>query len=110
MTPMTNKLSPAVQAIIAGALLLMFAGVLFLPAFKETFRVEADTKQTLFTLVTAVVFFFIGKNTDSANRDAQITAAAIAPTAPAQVLMQTVPAAPVKIDDTTPIRTEEVKP
>ena len=52
-----NKLSPAVQALIALALLVMFAGVLFVPAFSTTFKVEADTKQTLFTLVTAVVFF-----------------------------------------------------
>ena len=72
-----NRLSPWVQALIAAALLLMFAGVLFLPAFKETFKADADVKQTLFTLVTAVVFFFIGKNTDTANRDAAITAAAI---------------------------------
>lgn len=85
-----NKLSPAVQALIALALLAMFAGVLFVPAFSATFKVDADTKQTLFTLVTAVVFFFIGKNTDSAGRDAAITAAAISPT---------VPAAPVKTDD-----------
>ena len=30
MNGSTNKLSPAIQALIAGALLLMFAGVLFL--------------------------------------------------------------------------------
>ena len=106
MTPTTNKLSPAVQALIAAALLLMFAGVLFLPALKETFKVDADTKQTLFTLVTAVVFFFIGKNTDSVNRDAAITAAAIAPSP----MPPTVPAAPVKVDDSTPIKTQEVSP
>lgn len=92
-----NKLSPAVQALIALALLAMFAGVLFVPAFRVEFKVEADTKQTLFTLVTAVVFFFIGKNTDSASRDAAITAAAIAP-AP--------PALPVKVDDTVPIKVD----
>ena len=67
-----NKLSPAVQALIAAALLAMFAGVLFLPAIDSAFKVDADTKQTLFTLVTAVVFFFIGKNTDSARRDAAL--------------------------------------
>ena len=97
-----NKLSPAVQALIALALLLMFAGVMFLPAFVAGFAVEADTKQTLFTLVTAVVFFFIGRNTDSAGRDAAITAAAIAG--------PTVPAVPVKVDDSTPIKTQEVAP
>lgn len=75
-----NKLSPAVQTSIALVLLLMFGGVLFVPAFIIGFKVEADTKQTLFTLVTAVVFFFIGKNTDSARRDDAITAAAIAST------------------------------
>ena len=96
----TNKLSPAVQALIALALLAMFAGVLFVPAFNTGFKVDADTKQTLFTLVTAVVFFFIGKNTDSANRDAAITAAAIAPSVPPQ---------PVKVDDSTPIAVKEVK-
>jgi hypothetical protein len=102
MTP-TNKLSPAVQAIIAFVLLVMFAGVLFLPGIVPGFQPEADTKQTLFTLVTAVVFFFIGKNTDSARNEAQLTAAAIAP-------FPTVPAAPVKVDDSTPIKTQEVKP
>lgn len=91
----TNKLSPAVQAGIAVALLAMFAGVLFLGAWKPEYRVEADTKQTLFTLVTAVVFFFIGKNTDSANRDAAITAAAIAPTPP-PIVVPVVPQQPQK--------------
>lgn len=108
MTP-ENKLSPRVQALIAGVLLGLFAGVIFLPALVDGFEVEADTKQTLFTLVTAVVFFFIGKNTDSAGREAQLTAAAIAP-APPPVIVPSVPAAPVKIDDTTPIKTQEVKP
>lgn len=75
MAAQRNRLSPWVQALIAAALLAMFAGVLFLPALQATFKVEADTKQTLFTLVTAVVFFFIGKNTDSASRDAALTAA-----------------------------------
>jgi hypothetical protein len=97
MNTTPNILSPRVQAGIVVALLLMFAGVLFLPAFRETFKVEADVKQTLFSLVTAVVFFFIGKNTDTASRDAVITAAAIAPYLP------TVPAVPVKVDSTTPI-------
>lgn len=92
-----NKLSPAVQALIAFALLVMFAGVLFVPAFSAGFKVEADTKQTLFTLVTAVVFFFIGKNTDSAGRDAAITAAAIAPVPPAP---------PIKVDDSVPIKVD----
>lgn len=106
-----NKLSPAIQAGIALALLAMFAGVLFLPAFQAAFKVEADTKQTLFTLVTAVVFFFIGKNTDSASRDAQITTAALAPVPPPLVvpIPPTVPAAPVKIDASTPVKVEETK-
>ena len=96
-----NKLSPRVQAGIAFVLLLMFAGIMFLPAFQSSFKVDADTKQTLFTLVTAVVFFFIGKNTDSAQRDAQLTAAAIAP-------VPTVPAAPVvRIDDSDPVKVKE---
>src|SRR5688572_20663714 len=107
MTPEANKLSPRVQALIAAILLGLFAGVIFLPAFLPGFEVEADTKQTLFTLVTAVVFFFIGKNTDSAGREAQLTAAAIAP-APPPIVVPTVPAAPVKIDDSTAIRTQEV--
>lgn len=93
MNPGQNKLSPAVQAIIAGALLLMFGGVMFVRIFWPAFTVEADTKQTLFTLVTAVVFFFIGKNTDSANRDAAITAAAIAPS-PATVVVPPQPKEP----------------
>lgn len=77
-----NRLSPAVQALIAAALLAMFGGVLFLPAFAPAFRVDADTKQTLFTLVTAVVFFFIGKNTDSARRDAQLASMTPPPAIP----------------------------
>jgi hypothetical protein len=72
--PLTNILNPRVQAAITILLLLMFAGVLFVPAFINSFKVEADTKQTLFTLVTAVVFFFIGRNADSANRDDQTAA------------------------------------
>lgn len=107
MNPSQNKLSPAVQALIALALLVMFAGVLFVPSFNPGFKVEADTKQTLFTLVTAVVFFFIGKNTDSANREAQITAAAIAPSPPPVVvpLAPTTPAGVpiVKVDDAQPV-------
>lgn len=114
--PPVNKLSPAIQAAIALILLLMFGGVLFLPAFVATFKVDADVKQTLFALVTAVVFFFIGKNTDSAGRDAAITAAAIAPSnggaptpTPAPILrateadplpvsvVKTVPAAPANV-------------
>ena len=73
MTP-ANRLSPIIQSLIAGALLLMFAGVLFVPAFDPGFKVDADSKQTLFTLVTAAVFFFIGKNTNTAERDAQTAA------------------------------------
>ncbi len=81
-----NRLSPWVQALIAGALLAMFAGVLFMPVWFPNFKPELDIKQTLFTLVTAVVFFFIGKNTDSSGRDAALTAAITAPppAAPAQ--------------------------
>lgn len=78
-TLLPNKLSPVIQAAIAIILLLMFAGIMFLPAFIPAFAVESDTKQTLFTLVTAVVFFFIGKNTGSESREAALTAAAIAP-------------------------------
>jgi len=85
MDPAQNKLSPIVQAAIAGALLLMFAGVLFLPGLKSDFHVDADIKQTLFTLVTAVVFFFIGKNTDSASKDAQMTTIAMASNPPTVV-------------------------
>ncbi len=77
MNPIPNKLSPWVQAGIAAVLLAMFAGVLFLPAFRPDFKPESAILQTLFTLVTAVVFFFIGKNTDSASREAAMTAAAI---------------------------------
>lgn len=87
-----NKLSPAVQAAIVAALLLMYGGVLFVPVWVPAFKVDADMKQTLFNLVTAVVFFFIGKNTDSANREAALTAAAIAPP-PAPVVL------PVKVDE-----------
>jgi len=96
----TNKLSPRIQAGIAVGLLLMFAGIMFLPAVIPSFAVESDTKQTLFTLVTAVVFFFIGKNTDTASREAAITAAAIAPIAqPAGTVVTT----------TTPATTIESK-
>lgn len=80
-----NRLSPWVQALIAAALLMMFAGVLFLPAFKPDFKPESAILQTLFTLVTAVVFFFIGKNTDSAAKDQQqaaITTQLVANSAP----------------------------
>lgn len=77
--PPVNKLSPAVQAGLAFVLVLMFGGVLFVPAFVPAFKVDPAVQQTLFALVTAVVFFFIGKNTDSAGRDAAITAAAITP-------------------------------
>lgn len=79
MDPNQNKLSPRIQALIAIILLAMFAGVLFLPAFVKDFEADADVKQTLFALVTAVVFFFIGKSTGSTEREAQLTQAAIAP-------------------------------
>lgn len=108
MNPIPNRLSPAVQALMAFSLLAMFAGVLFIPAFQPDFKVDADTKQNLFTLVTAVVFFFIGKNTDSANRDAAITAAAIAPAPPPLAPKPTTTT--VRIDDTVPVKVEETKP
>ena len=77
MNPETSKLSPIIQAGIAVILLLFFGGVLFVPAVMTNFKVESDTKQTLFTLVTAVVFFFIGKNTGSDVKDAATLHAAI---------------------------------
>ena len=58
-------LHPRVQSFIVISLLGMFAGVLFLPALYPTFIVDADTKQTLFTLVTAGVFYYIGKTADA---------------------------------------------
>lgn len=67
-----NRFGPVMQAAIALALLAMFAGVLFLPAIDAAFKPDADTKQTLFTLVTAVVFFYVGRNTSSASRDAAL--------------------------------------
>jgi hypothetical protein len=76
-TPTANKIGPIVQACIAAALLGMFAGVLFLPAFIPSFHIDADIRQTLYTLVTAVVFFFIGKNTDSASHEATISDVAL---------------------------------
>lgn len=99
--PPVNKLSPAVQAGLAFVLVLMFGGVLFVPAFVPAFKVDPAVQQTLFALVTAVVFFFIGKNTDSAGRDAAITAAAITPngtppTTPANPLPVTVDATALK--------------
>jgi hypothetical protein len=72
-----NKIGPIVQACIAAALLGMFAGVLFLPAFVPGFHIDADIRQTLYTLVTAVVFFFIGKNTDSASHEATLSDVAL---------------------------------
>lgn len=102
-TPPVNRLSPWVQALIAAALLAMFAGVLFLPAFVPNFKPESAILQTLFTLVTAVVFFFIGKNTDSANREAALTAAAIQ-SVPVAALP---PVTGVKIDDSVPINVKE---
>lgn len=97
--PPNNKLSPFVQAFIVIFLLLCFAGLIFIPVKYPEFKPEADVKQNLYILLTAVVFFFIGKTTES-NRDAAITAAAIAPvpvtapgtttvTPPAQVTVTT---------------------
>jgi hypothetical protein len=109
--PAQSKLSPYVQAGIAAALLLMFFGVLFLKAMVKDFEVDADTKQTLFTLVTAVVFFFIGKNTESASREAAITAAALAPLPPAPTpAPPPIPAAVAAIPAPAAPVTEEAKP
>ena len=101
-----NKLSPWVQALIAATLLAFFGGVLFIPALAPTFKLEADTKQTLFTLVTAVVFFFIGKNTDSARKDDQTVALtsqlASAVSASAPVLPDAIPPLVAKPDPQPP--------
>lgn len=68
---------PKIVQWIALILLFYFGLVLILPLFAifwpqlAQFKAEQDTKQTLFNLVTAVVFFFIGKNSDSAKKDDQ---------------------------------------
>jgi len=77
MTRRSNRQPRMIQATIAIVLLLLFGLLLLLPAFVPMFKVEADTKQTLFTLVTAVVFFFIGRNTDPGHAEAQVAAAQI---------------------------------
>jgi hypothetical protein len=71
MTPPTSLLSPRVQAAIAVILLLMFAGVLFIPAVVPGFKVEADTKQSLFTLTVMAVSFYLGSSSSSAKKDDQ---------------------------------------
>jgi hypothetical protein len=64
-----------VQAAIAFFLLQMFATLMFLPAFFPKFMVDAESKQTLFTLVTAVVFYFIGRGVDGHPQASGIPAA-----------------------------------
>lgn len=77
-------INPRMQAAIAVVLLIYFGLALFLPAIPALsgFKIDPDFKQVLFALVTAVVFFFIGKNSDSANRDRQMQELALAVPAP----------------------------
>lgn len=67
----TSLLSPRVQAAIALLLLLMFAGVLFVPAFVPAFKIDPDTKQSLFTLTVMAVSFYLGSSSGSAKKDDQ---------------------------------------
>ena len=79
MTP--NILNPRVQACIAISLLLMLAGVMFLPAYVPTFKVDSDAKQLLGTLATVAVSFYLGSSSSSARKDeraADLTAQIVA--------------------------------
>lgn len=109
MTPTSNALNPRIQAVIALLLLLILGGVVFLPGLVKGFTVDADTKQFVFTATAIAVTFYLGSSSSSAKKDEQAAAltAQLMPSAP---VVPTAPAAPVKIDDSTPIKTQEVKP
>lgn len=94
---------PWVTKIVIFVLLAYLGLAMFLKAIVPTYTLDADYKQTLFLLVTAVVFFLIGKNSDSSKKDDQMSALALAsaPT-PSAIVPNGTP-----VD---PISTKEVKP
>lgn len=55
LPPVSRKMTGAVSIII----LLMFGIVLFMPLINPSVKIDADAKQTLFVLVTAVVFLYV---------------------------------------------------
>jgi hypothetical protein len=85
MTPPTSLLSPRVQAGIAIILLVMFAGVLFVPVFAPAYKIDPASQQALFTLVVMAVSFYLGSSSGAAKKDDQNAAltAQLAATPPA---------------------------
>ena len=105
--PLPDKpvLNPRVQAGIAVLLLVMFAGVLFLPALIPTFKLDAAVEQVLLTLATVAVSFYLGSSSASASKDTALQAAASA-AIPAPVV--NVVAAPHMPVDAAPAKVEIV--
>lgn len=64
-----GKLNPRVQAAIVAVLLVMLAGALFLPLWFPQFKPEASVLQTVLTLATLGVQFFLGTSSGSAAKD-----------------------------------------
>ncbi|ERR1019366_1260295 len=98
MTPPTSLLSPRVQAGIALVLLLMFAGVMFVPVFVPAYKIDPASQQALFTLVVMAVSFYLGSSSGSAKKDDQNAALtaqlAATPPEPPAPLIAPAPIAP----------------
>jgi hypothetical protein len=97
---------PALQFIAALALLTIY-GVMTLGPMFGAHAADGDMKQSTTNIVLIVASFLFGSAVGSARKDD--TNAALT----AQLLTQapvppTAPAAPVRIDDSVPIKTQEV--
>jgi len=82
-----SRLNPRVQAAIVLVLLLMLAGLVFLPLWFPQFKSDAVVSQTVLTLVTFGVQFFLGTSSNSAAKDdraADVTSQLIGKSAEAQ--------------------------
>lgn len=93
----------AMPAVIAVVFLTFFGLALFGPSIWPGFKPPSEAMmQTLINLTIAAVMFYIGTTQASARKDETIAGLSGPPT-PLAV-------APVKIDDSTPVQVQEVKP
>ena len=99
-----------IAAALAVLIVLGFFGIMVLLAIV---KVPVENKDTLIQMVGALILAFgglmgylYGSSKSGEAKDRALAAVAAMPVNPPP----TVPAAPVRIDDSTPIKTQEVKP
>lgn len=96
------KRSPIAQAILAALIVVGFFVAMFLPGIVPGFSVDEALKQTLVTMFILVIGYYFGSSSGSAKKDEVIANQQTA------LSTGTGNGQPVKIDDSTPIKTKEV--